>query len=83
MDRQAELLKADVIDEVAILAAVDECFELRKSEMKDQLKRLIAARTILTPEQFAKAKAIAEEFRGSRRPQRPAKAKPDAAPKTE
>ena len=83
MERQNDLLKADTIDEAAIMATVDELFELRKSAMKAQLTRMIAARAILTPEQFAKAKAMLEEFRGGRRPPKTAKGKPDAAPKAD
>lgn len=82
MDRQIELLNADTIDEVALMATVDELCDVRKVAMKEQLKRTIAARSILTPEQLAKARSLASEFRGGRRPPRPAKGdKPEAAPK--
>ena len=82
MDRQVELLSADTIDEVAVMATVDEICEARKVVMKEQLKRTIAARAVLTPEQIAKAKAMAAEVRNGRRAQRPAKdGKPDAAAK--
>ena len=83
MDRQAELLSADKIDEAAIMATVDELCEARKVAMKEHLKRMIAARAVLTPEQLAKAKSLANEFRGGRRPPKPASDKPAAAPKTE
>ena len=82
MERQMELLAADTIDEVAVMATVDELCEARKAAMKEQIKRTIAARAVLTPEQLAKAKAMANDFRG-RRPPRPAKDKPEAAPKAE
>ena len=83
VDRQMELLAADKIDEVAVMATVDEICEARRAAMKDQLKRTIAARSILTPEQLAKAKAMVGEFRGGHRPPRPAKDKPEAAPKAD
>lgn len=83
MDRQMELLNAETIDEVAVMATVDELCEARRTVMKEQIKRMIAARAILTPEQLAKARALASEFRNSPRPSRPAKDKPAAAPKAE
>jgi len=83
VDRQMELLAADKIDEVAVMATADEICEARRTAMKEQLKRTIAARSILTPEQLAKAKAMLEEFRGGRRPPRPAKDKQEAAPKAD
>ena len=53
--KQVELMKADKIDEAAVMAAIDEVFELRKQMAKDQAKRVIAVKSILTPEQIAKA----------------------------
>ncbi len=53
--KQFELMKADKIDEAAVMATIDEVFELRKQMAKDQVKRLIAVKSILTPEQIAKA----------------------------
>ncbi len=53
--KQVELMKAEKIDEAAVMATIDEVFELRKQMAKDQLKRLIAVKSILTPEQIAKA----------------------------
>ena len=81
MDRQAELLKVDSIDEAAVMAAVDELFELRKTAMKEQIKRMIAAKAVLTPEQLAKAKALIGEFRGGRRQPKPDKGSQTDAPK--
>ncbi len=52
--KQLELMKADKIDEAAVMAAIDEVFELRKQMAKDQAKRVIAVKSILTPEQIAK-----------------------------
>ncbi len=53
--KQFELMKAEKVDEAAIMSAIDEVFELRKQMAKDQVKRLIAVKSILTPEQIAKA----------------------------
>ena len=53
--KQLDLMKADKIDEAAVMAAIDEVFELRKQMAKDQAKRVIAIKSILTPEQIAKA----------------------------
>lgn len=55
MERQAELLKADKVDEAAVMAALDEVWEARKEVAKRQTKRIIAVKSILTPEQVAKA----------------------------
>ena len=56
MERQAELLKADKVDEAAVMAALDEVWEARKEVAKRQTKRIIAVKSILTPEQIAKAR---------------------------
>ena len=55
MERQIELMKAEKIDEAAVMAAIDEVFELRKAMAKEQAKRVIAVKSILTPEQIARA----------------------------
>ena len=55
MNRQAELLAAEKIDETAVMAAMDEVFEARKEVAKRQMKRLIAVKSILTPEQVKAA----------------------------
>lgn len=52
--KQLELMKADKIDEAAVMAAIDEVFELRKEMAKAQARRVIAVKSILTPEQIAK-----------------------------
>ena len=52
--RQFELMKADKIDEAAVMKAIDEVFDLRKEMAKEQAKRVIAVKSILTPEQIAK-----------------------------
>ena len=56
MERQAELLKADKVDEAAVMAALDEVWEARKEVAKRQTKRIIAVKSILTPEQIAKTR---------------------------
>lgn len=69
MQRQMELLKAEPVDEAAVMAAIDEVFEARKEVAKAQTRRLIAVRAILTPEQIAKAREeLAKGRQGARRP---------------
>lgn len=63
MEKQAKLMSAEKIDEAAVMAAIDEVFELRKEMAKEQAKRVVAVRTILTPEQIKKA---TEEMKGMR-----------------
>lgn len=80
MERQAELLQAEKIDEAAVLAAVDEVSAARGEIAKLQTKRLIAIRGILTTEQIAKARDAMKEMRGKRvRKPRAPKAKPAPA----
>ena len=58
------------------MAAIDEVFELRKAMAKDQAKRVIAVKSILTPEQVAKAHEEMKkmfEARGDRGPRREGK----------
>lgn len=52
--KQLELMKAGKIDEAAVMTAIDEIFQLRKEMAKAQAKRVIAVKSILTPEQIAK-----------------------------
>ena len=65
-ERQAELLNADKIDEAAVMKVVDEVFELRKEMAKEQVKRVIAVKSILTPEQIAKAREAVKSMSGPR-----------------
>ena len=69
MERQAELLKADQVDEAAVMAALDEVWEARKEVAKRQTKRLIAVRSILKPDQIAKAREALKSLKkdGGRR----------------
>ena len=55
------------------MKAIDEVFELRKEMAKEQAKRVIAVKSILTPEQIAKAHEEMKqmfEARGDRGPRR-------------
>ena len=74
--KQVELMKAEKIDEAAVMATIDEVFELRKTMAKEQAKRVIAVKSILTPEQVAKAHEEMKkmfETRGDRGPRRDGK----------
>lgn len=79
MERQAELLKAEKIDETAVLAALDETWEARKEVAKLQTKRLVAVRSILTAEQITKAREAMKAMRSQGgRPKAGAKKAPKA-----
>lgn len=71
MKRQMDLMNAEKIDESKVMASIDEVFALRCAMAKDQVKRVIAVKNILTPEQIKKANEIKAEFRdrGGRRPE--------------
>ncbi len=60
--KQFELMKAEKVDEAAVMKAIDEVFELRKQMAKEQVRRVIEIKSILTPEQIAKAR---EEMRAN------------------
>ena len=60
--KQFDLMKAEKVDEAAVMKAIDEVFELRKQMAKDQVRRVIEIKSILTPEQIAKAR---EEMRSN------------------
>lgn len=66
MEKQAQLMKAEKIDEAAVMAAIDELFECRKEMAKTQTKRLISVKSLLTPEQIAKATEVMKELRSER-----------------
>ena len=71
--RQVELMKADKVDEAAVMKAIDEVFELRKEAAKEQAKRVIAVKSVLTPEQVKKAHEEMQKVfaaRGDRGPRR-------------
>ena len=72
--RQFDLMKAEKVDEAAVMKAIDEVFELRKQMAKEQVQRVIEIKAILTPEQIAKAReAMKAGFaaRGDRGPRGP------------
>jgi len=74
--KQVELMKAEKIDEAAVMAAIDEVFELRKAMAKEQAKRVIAVKSVLTPEQVKMAHEEMKkmfEARGDRGPRREGK----------
>ena len=76
MMKQAELMKAEKVDEAAVMATIDEVFELRKAMAKEQAKRVIAVKSVLTPEQVKKAHEEMKkmfESRGDRGPRREGK----------
>jgi len=74
-DRQADLLKADPIDENAVMAALDEVWAAKKEIARLQTKRVIAVRSILTPEQVRKALECVKTSRRHVAPQQPPRAK--------
>lgn len=63
MDRQMKLMQAEKINEAEVMASVDEVFELRRSMAKEQMKRIINVKSILTPEQIKKAHEQMAAFR--------------------
>lgn len=69
--KQLELMKADKIDEAAVMQAIDEVFDLRRDLAKEQAKRVIAVKSILTPEQVAKLHEEAANMGAGRGPRRP------------
>lgn len=72
MEKQAELLKAEKIDEAAVMAALDEVWDAKKEIAKLQTKRVIAVREILTPDQVKQVREELKSIRGERkRPQAP------------
>ena len=71
MKKQFELLEAEKIDEAAVMAAIDEVFELRKEIAKTQTRRVIAVRTILTPEQIKQGLELVKSMRGKNGPRQP------------
>lgn len=73
MEKQAELLKAEKVDEDAVMAEIDKAFAARKDLAKTQTKRIIAIKKVLTPEQIEKALEAAKnppkrgkQFRGGK-----------------
>lgn len=77
MEKQAQLMKAEKIDEAAVMAAIDELFECRKEMAKTQTKRLISVKSLLTPEQITKATELLKDFRRDRMAKRATRAQKD------
>lgn len=75
MEKQARLMTEVKPDEAAVMAAIDELFDLRKEMAKTQTKRILAVKALLTTEQLEKA---LEEMKKAREEHR---AKKDGAPK--
>lgn len=67
MERQAELLNAEKIDEAAVMAALDEVWAAKKEIAKLQTKRVIAVREVLTPDQIKQALEEFKSIRGERK----------------
>ena len=59
--RQAETLEATPVDEAAVLAAVNEVWDLRREVALLQTRKVLAIRASLTAEQIEKARAILKE----------------------
>lgn len=67
MEKQAKLMKEAKPDEAALMAAIDELFELRKEIAKLQTKRVLSMKALLTPEQLAAALDTMKKLRDERR----------------
>ena len=80
MDRQAELRAAEKIDESAVMATMDEVFAARKEVAKLQMKRLIAVKSILSPEQIKATTEALKSLKGKGGVKKAAK-KPKQEPK--
>ena len=63
MERQAELMKAEKIDEAAVMASLDEVWAVRKEIAKKQTARLISVKSILSDEQIRKAREVLKSTR--------------------
>ncbi len=59
--RQADALAADNVDEAAVLAAVNEVWDLRREVALLQTRKLIAVKTTLDAEQIANARKLLRE----------------------
>lgn len=76
MAKQANLMKEAKPDEAAVMAAIDELFDLRKQMAKAQTRRVLAVKALLTPEQID---AAVEALRKMRE-EHIGKSKAEAAP---
>ena len=69
--RQIELMKAEKIDEAAVMKSIDEVFDLRKQMAKEQDKRVIEHKSRLAAERVAKAREEMKKSFGERGPRGP------------
>ena len=65
-ERQVELLKAEKVDEAAVLAVVDEVWSAKKEIAKIQTKRVIAVRSVLSAEEIRRALEVFRSMREKR-----------------
>ena len=65
-ERRVELLKAEKIDEAAVMAAIDGAWDAKKEVAKFQTKRLIAVKSILSAEQIEKIRDALKAKRDGR-----------------
>jgi len=79
MKKQTELLKAEKVDEAAVMAEIDKAFDIRKELAKRQTRRIIQIKAVLTPEQVEKALAEIKERQKREKEKAEAKAKADAS----
>lgn len=70
--KQASLMGAEPVDENAVLQLADDIGKVRSEMAKIQLKEMLAARKILTPEQRLKMRERMKNFMGKHEGQRPA-----------
>ncbi len=59
--KQADVLEADPVDEAAVLAAVNEVWDLRREVAVLQTRKVVAIRTALSAEQIEKARALLKD----------------------
>lgn len=83
MQKQAELLRAEKVDEAAVMAAIDELFEVRKEMAKVQTRQVIRVKALLTPEQITAAMEELNRNRQERKMRRAKRPMPPPAPKDE
>lgn len=83
MRKQTDLLQAEKVDEAAVMAAIDELFEVRKEMAKNQTRQVIRVKAVLTPEQIAAAKEELTRGRQKRKAHHANRPMPPSAPKGE
>ena len=59
--RQADVLEAEPVDEAAVLAAVNEVWDLRREVALLQTRKVVAIRTALSAEQIEKARTLLKD----------------------